>query len=57
MFSSYDDECPFCGARIGEPCLKEDAEDDCFVALWEERDPDAERQQREDDRMDREQDR
>jgi hypothetical protein len=57
----WDDEnydCPFCGARAGQACLLEEVMgDDLPCARPEERDPDAERQQAEDDRMDREQDR
>lgn len=69
MFRTYDDwklaspedesplwdddyECPHCGARLGQGCLLEDEMD--APPCVEQRDPDADRQQREDDRADQE---
>ena len=67
LWNDENEECPFCGAFPGHGCLLENCDDcdgkagdpPCVVAglKREERDPDAERQQAEDDRMDREQDR
>jgi len=66
LWNDESEECPFCGAFPGHGCLLENC-DDCdgkageppcaIVRTREYRDPDAERQQREDDRLDREQDR